>query len=171
MPEIRKAEPADAPGIARIHADAWRAAYHDFIPADFLDNRAKFEPRLKLWNGLLSGEHESHYVVTENGKTAGFFSIQKARDDDLPPDTLELVAIYLDQVYWRRGFGAAAMRFILEQAAKRGYRQVCLWVFRQNTGAIAFYEKFGFRFDGKTNELMLGGPVTECRYRLSLQEK
>lgn len=169
MLEIRKAVLADAERIAQIHAETWLAAYHDFIPAEFLNNKAKLEPRRALWNRLLSQEHESHYVAVIDGIIAGFFSVEKPRDADLPKNTCEeLVAIYFDQTYWHRGYGSQAMCFVLEHAKKRGCSRVSLWVFRENATAISFYKKFGFQFDGTENVLNLGKPVTECRYQLLL---
>lgn len=168
MFEIRKAGPGDVERIARIHAETWIAAYHDFIPADFLSNKAKLEPRRKMWNEFLSHEHDGHFVVADGGTIAGFFSISLPRDGDLPPDTLELDAIYFDRAYWHRGLGSLAMRFVIAQAKRRGCARVSLWVFRENAPAIAFYRKFGFRPDGKVNTLTLGKPVDECRYLLPL---
>lgn len=169
---IRRARPTDAERIARIHAETWRAAY-PFIPADFLENKARLEPRRKLWNELLSHSGESgqtHFVGEAEGKIVGFFSIGPPRDGDLPKNLLELAGIYFDAAYWRRGYGTQAMRFVLEQAKRRGCPEVLLWVFRENAAAIAFYETFGFRFDGTAKDLPLGRPVTECRYRLRLRE-
>jgi ribosomal protein S18 acetylase RimI-like enzyme len=43
---------------------------------------------------------------------------------------------------------------------------VCLWVFRDNARARAFYERHGFEPDGLAQELAIGGEaVTEVRYR------
>lgn len=166
MFEIRKAVLADAGRIAQIHAETWLAAYHDFIPADFLDNKAKLEPRRKMWNDFLSQEQNSHYVAVKDETIVGFFSIDQPRDADLPQNICELVGIYFDSAYWHMGFGTLAIQFIIEQANRRGCKGVSLWVFQQNHSAISFYEKFGFCFDGTTNVLMLGDPVTECRYGL-----
>jgi Acetyltransferases len=171
MVTIRKAVLADAHRIAQIHAEAWRAAYHSFIPEDFLDNRAKLEMRLELWNDMLAQEPEGHYVVVCDGTIAGFFSLGTPRDVDIPEEDCELIGIYFDQAYWHKGLGSGAMRFALDEAGRRGCGQMVLWVFQKNAPAIAFYEKFGFKFDGTTNDLMLGDPVTECRYRLRLTDE
>lgn len=169
MFEIRKAVPEDAERIAQIHAETWLAAYQGYIPGEFLNNKAKLEPRRTLWNRLLSQEHESHYVAVIDKTIVGFFSIEKPRDEDLPKDTCEeLVAIYFDSAYWHRGYGSQAMSFVLEHAKNRGCNRISLWVFQENDLAISLYEKFGFRFDGTTNVLSLGKPVTECRYQLLL---
>jgi RimJ/RimL family protein N-acetyltransferase len=41
--------------------------------------------------------------------------------------------------------------------------KVVVWVLEENERAIRFYERFGFRFDGESQMLDLGGEVTELR--------
>lgn len=41
--------------------------------------------------------------------------------------------------------------------------QVAVWVLKDNIRAIKFYEKCGFRFDGREEELTLGTPIVEVR--------
>jgi ribosomal protein S18 acetylase RimI-like enzyme len=168
---FRKAVLSDAERIAQIHAETWLAAYHNFIPVDFINNRANLESRRKLWNGLLSHEHESHFVAENEGEIVGFFSVEKARDSDLPKNTCELVAIYFTADCWHKGYGSQAMEFIITQAKRRRYGGISLWVLEKNTTAISFYRKFGFAFDGKTNVLQLGNPTTECRCELPITDE
>lgn len=47
-----------------------------------------------------------------------------------------------------------------------GYAHIFLWVLRENSRAIRFYEKNGFRFDGTQRDILLGTPVTELRMYL-----
>jgi RimJ/RimL family protein N-acetyltransferase len=47
--------------------------------------------------------------------------------------------------------------------AMPSYDEVIVWVLVGNERAIRFYEHFGFRFDGKSQVLDLGGKVTELR--------
>jgi len=46
---------------------------------------------------------------------------------------------------------------------KLDYPQVAVWVLKDNIRAIKFYEKCGFRFDGREEELALGTPIVEVR--------
>lgn len=169
MLTIRKAVLTDAEQIARIHAESWRAAYHSFIPENFFNNKANLESRRELWNRLLSQEHDSHFAMENDGEIIGFFSLKKARDADLPENTCELVAIYFAPHSWHQGCGSQAMQFILSRAKEQGYKRIVLWVLEKNAPARAFYEKWDFRFDGKTNVLPLGVPTVECRYELQLK--
>ncbi len=43
------------------------------------------------------------------------------------------------------------------------YSKIAVWVLKANERAIRFYERYGFRFDGTEQEIMLGTPNTELR--------
>jgi len=43
------------------------------------------------------------------------------------------------------------------------YNKIAVWVLKGNDKAIHFYERYGYRFDGKEAEIMLGTPNTEQR--------
>ena len=47
-----------------------------------------------------------------------------------------------------------------------GYAHIFLWVLRENSRTIRFYEKNGFRFDDTQRDILLGTPVTELRMYL-----
>lgn len=46
------------------------------------------------------------------------------------------------------------------------YPQIAVWVLKDNPRAIRFYEKCGFRLDGREEEISLGLPVKESRMLL-----
>ncbi len=52
---------------------------------------------------------------------------------------------YLREAHRGRGWGRAAMEFVEEQARLQGVKTLHLEVVRKNSGAFAFYRKFGFR--------------------------
>jgi len=43
------------------------------------------------------------------------------------------------------------------------YKKVAVWVLKDNHKAIRFYERYGFRSDGTSMEIMLGTPNAELR--------
>jgi len=45
---VRRAEPADARGIAEVHTRTWQAAYRHVFPADVLDS-LDVEERVRGW--------------------------------------------------------------------------------------------------------------------------
>ena len=50
----------------------------------------------------------------------------------------------------------------------KGCRIVYLWAFKDNTKALRFYERVGFRQDGTEKELVLGSPVKGIRMTMEL---
>lgn len=57
------------------------------------------------------------------------------------------------------------MDFAVKRLKTMSCRKIKLWVLEENTGAKAFYEKYGFVPDGSKRELTLGKPLTELRYK------
>jgi ribosomal protein S18 acetylase RimI-like enzyme len=43
------------------------------------------------------------------------------------------------------------------------YPKVAVWVLKDNQRAIHFYERCGYRFDGREETILLDTPVTEVR--------
>lgn len=43
------------------------------------------------------------------------------------------------------------------------YKQIIVWVLKGNEGAIKFYERYGFCFDGTEKEIKLGTSNTELK--------
>jgi RimJ/RimL family protein N-acetyltransferase len=162
---IREALFSDADDIARVHADSWREAYRGVVPEKTFAARFSLEPRRKMWRAFLSQPNAGRHFICELGeKAVGFFSLEPPRDSDMPPDALELTALYFDPSCWGKGFGPQAMRFIFRTAQARGSRMLYLWVLRENRRAVRFYERCGFRPDGGSRMLDLGKPIEECRF-------
>jgi ribosomal protein S18 acetylase RimI-like enzyme len=165
---IRPATPDDAAPIARVHVDAWRAAYRGLVPDEFLDGldcdrRAQ---RVREW--LASGEGVT-YAAEEGGQVLGFLTLGACRDEDVEPGaTGEIWGIYLAPARWRRGIGRALCRYAEEWLRAQGYRLATLWVFAGNGAARRFYEAMGFAPDGGSKTLDFGVPLEAVRYRKAL---
>lgn len=55
------------------------------------------------------------------------------------------------------------IKYCEERAIERGYKENTLWVFKDNEKSIRFYEKMGYRPDGK-EELIERFGAMEIRY-------
>jgi GNAT superfamily N-acetyltransferase len=143
--EIRAAEVAEAEQVARLQLDCWDDAYTGLVPQEVLDDgRRTLDARIEKWRELLTGGAE--VLVAEAGDgLAGFANFGPPRDDDAAVD-LELYAIYVRAAWWGTGLGHA----LFEQAV--GERAAYLWVVEGNQRAIGFYERQGFRLDGRTKD-------------------
>lgn len=167
MLHIRKAELEDLEEIAQVHAESWLNAYREVFCAQDLA-RGSLEARRQQWRRQLAQPDHGHYVASEQGEIVGFFTLVPARDPDLPPETLELEAIYFAPAQSRKGFGTQCMSFILELARRQGWRHLALWTLEQNRQSRGFYHKIGFHPDGQQRPVGPGCNVPEVRYVLAL---
>jgi len=71
------------------------------------------------------------------------------RDPDEPADQLYVWRILIDAGHQRRGHGARAMRWVIEEARRRGVASVGLSHQSKPGNAGPFYEKLGFRYTGR----------------------
>src|SRR5690606_1872462 len=69
---VRKALPADASGIARVHVDSWRTTYRGIIPDSVLDNLS-VEKRENHWKqDLRQGKNWTFVAENTEGEIVGF---------------------------------------------------------------------------------------------------
>jgi ribosomal protein S18 acetylase RimI-like enzyme len=162
--EIRLASVDDAPALARVHVDAWQAAYRGLVPDSFL-RRFTYEWRKKRFRQSLAAHAEETYAVEVGGEIVGLLTVGTARDADLDARrTGEIWGIYLAPAYWRRGIGRRLVAEAERMLRSRGYDEAVLWVLADNGQARQFYKAVGFTFDGQSKEIDLGKRLKAVRY-------
>ena len=106
--------------------------------------------RIERLNSQLADKEDSRcQYVYDDGIIKAFLFIGPCGDED-KPEAFELYAIYVDPCLQGQGIGAALAAYCEEEAAKRGYKEICLWTFEKNAPARVFYEKLGYKLDGAT---------------------
>lgn len=88
-----------------------------------------------------------------SGELAGTVSISES---ETPPRSLHLFALEVAPAWRRRGVGGAVLRWVLEEARRRGRRRVYLEV-RVDNPARRLYHRLGFR--------RVGGPFVNAWWR------
>jgi GNAT superfamily N-acetyltransferase len=143
MVDVRKANSADAPGIARVHVDTWRSAYAGLLAAEYLQ-KLSYERGKGQWDGVLSGPNAAYVYVAEDGPglIVGFASGGKSREAP-EPYTGELHAIYVLPGYQGRGLGQVLFRETARSLAEAGMWSMLTWTLAANRAARAFYESLG----------------------------
>jgi ribosomal protein S18 acetylase RimI-like enzyme len=165
---IRRAQESDAPFLAKVHIDAWHAAYRGSVPDSFLQGFT-YQSRAERFRQSLATGSEETYLVEENGKVMGFLTLGACRDSDLNVDcTGEIWGIYISPTHWRKGLGKRLLEEAQSLLKSKGYKEAVLWVLEGNQLARRFYEAMGFRLDGGTKEVNLGIPMKAVRYRKAL---
>jgi len=161
---IRRATVDDAPELACVHVDSWRAAYRDLV-SDAILERFECQWREKRFREALVAGVEETYLVRMGGKAVAFLTLGAARDPDLDANrTGEIWGIYVLPGYWRRGIGRALAEHAERILASRGYKDAVLWVLEGNEQARRFYEAMGFALEGETREMNWGAPLRAVRY-------
>ena len=138
--EIKRMETDDEiRGKAYVHWKSWHETYPGLVDAAYLAGRTleKCEEQAFRWRDNL--------LVTKDGeRVIGFIGYGETRD--ALPETGEVFALYVLGDCIGRGVGTALMHAALEQLKQ--YPRICLWVLKENTRAIRFYETFGYHPDG-----------------------
>lgn len=167
---IRKAVLGDEAGIAKVHARSWRVAYRGQLPDAMLD-ALDVDARAESWGRLLSDPALTVLVdETEQDGIVGFVAVGASRDDDAPPDTGEIQAIYVDPSQWGRGTGSRLLSSGLERLAAAGSPRATLWVLESNQRTRRFYEDRGWSHDGHTKSDRRGDvTLVELRYARPLR--
>jgi GNAT superfamily N-acetyltransferase len=151
MVVIRSASAADAPQIAAVMRDSWRAAYDGIIAPAILDRATApdggFGPERDVLDMLWP------YPLTPAGSEH---------------EVAELYALYVHPARWSTGTGRALMDQVLTKVRAAGYASITLWVLEANARARRFYARAGFTPDGARHLLDDLGGVAEIRYRRTL---
>jgi len=156
---IRDAVSSDAPAIAEVHVESWRAAYAGLLPQMVLDGLS-IAQRTRHWRHVLGPESRDRVVVAErDGDVLGFANVGPSHDADTGPTTGQLGTIYLRSDAWGTGIGRQVHDAGLERLMAAGYDRAILWMLSTNARASRFYERQGWRLDGRIRVQQFGGAV------------
>jgi ribosomal-protein-alanine N-acetyltransferase len=88
----------------------------------------------------LSLDQDLYYVfgLKAGNELAAYISFNRVADE------MEILKLAVHPAHRRKGLAERLLRFVLQDCAKKGIRQVYLEVRRSNMQAIALYNKFGF---------------------------
>ena len=161
---VRHATTDDAPRIAAIHVEAWRAAYRGLMPDEWLQRQA-VETREAFWSKHLRSGSSHTLVAEDHGQVVGWIDFGDCRDVDTHADA-EVYAMYLEPTRLRCGIGSALWRRMREDVSAGGRRCIKVWVLADNVPARRFYEAMGGSVDeGKERRETFGGvELREVRY-------
>jgi GNAT superfamily N-acetyltransferase len=149
---IRPATREDARAIAEVHVASWRAAYRGLLPDAYLDRLSVDEREAQRREHLDDpSEAWGTLVAEEDGRVVGFATFGPSRDEDAPPGTGEVPAIYLDPAVVGTGVGRDLFAETTTGLRHAGYGRATLWVLEANDRARRFYEKAGWTWDGSTS--------------------
>jgi len=137
---VRTATIDDAPAVARVHTESWRSTYAHLLPEEFLRNLS-VEARTLQWQAAADRTDTAPFLVAEDA--AGIFGfVNGGPARDIPGFAGELYAIYLLRDRQGSGAGRALVSGLAREMRVRGFRDLALWVLRDNPSR-GFYEHLG----------------------------
>lgn len=169
---IRSATPEDAEEIARLHVDASLVAYRPIFGEDF--RFGDISERVETWRRMLAQDpslaltppEKTYVACLEDGRIAGFCSIGPSRDEDAGDDG-EVQMLYIAPDQWRAGVGRQLFESGVSYLKARGFSRLVLWVLKDNERARRFYERAGWRADGREKPSFNKPVLSQVRYTLA----
>jgi len=164
MTLVRQAYPSDAPVIARIHVETWRATYAGLLPDRVLAGMRQEHHRAS-WQSLLLGKRGRETVlVAERAKTGvvGFVSAGRTRSS-LADYEAEIYTLYVIPDFQNQGIGRRLFDTVLQRLAEEDLHGVMLWVLAKNPSRF-FYEAVGGAKIATRKERLWGVVLPEIAY-------
>ena len=147
---IREATVNDAARVAEIDVISSRYAYRDILPEESLYRDLSVAGRVPVYKSWITEKRFEIYVYEDpvTGSIRGMMGIGMSGDED-KENAFELHFLYIDPDYVRTGIGTEMLRFFEQKGRDKGCPEFVIWVLEENGMGISFYEKNGYRPDGK----------------------
>ena len=143
MVTIRDLRKEDNPALAKVVKNtlAEFGANHP--------NTVYYDPTTDTLFEVFQTPRSKYFLAELNNKIVGGGGIYPT--DGLPPDTCELVKMYLLPEARGFGLGRTLIEKCIEAAAENGFKKIYLETMPELKQALSVYEKFGFEY--------LNGPI------------
>ncbi len=162
---LRPARPADAPAIAGIHVETWRAAYAGIVPDGYLVAMTESKQALQWNHTIRSAVAPEVVLVAESsdlpgGRIVGFGSCGRARKR---PGAGEIFTLYVAPDWQGREIGRRLLHGLLARLETGGLNEALVWVLSDNPARF-FYEAMGGRRVAERQERFAGVHLEEVAY-------
>jgi ribosomal protein S18 acetylase RimI-like enzyme len=188
---VRQARAADAPGLARIQVESWRASLAGLVPDEVLAELSSAEAAEQFahrWRDAItnppSSRHRVHVAVdpdaepgggapgetgTASMRPVGFASAGPATDDDKWPGAdAELYELHVLPEFADAGHGARLLHAVADTLAEDGFHTAVTWTLADDEPRLAFLEAAGWAPDGAHSNLDMGVKVHVVRLHTRL---
>lgn len=138
---IRPATYADVPAIGQVARETWRVTYACTIAPhnqQLVLNRSYADEALAA---ALGNPHSWFFVAVKEQEVLGFAQFLRRGDGHG-----ELARIYVLSTHQRQGIGRALVHAGVRAMAREGIHRCYVSVELDNAPAVAFYQRFGFRY-------------------------
>ncbi|CAN5346363.1 GNAT family N-acetyltransferase [soil metagenome] len=150
--EIIKASQKHVKELAAFSSSAFYAAYayantaedmHQYISEHFSEEEIEKE---------LSERNSYFFLAMNEGKISGYVKLGTATSPEKlhGKSAIEIERFYVDSELQSKRIGSELMKHILKFSKNIGKKIIWLGVWKNNTRAVSFYEREGFRKFGET---------------------
>ncbi len=156
---VGRARTVDAPGIARVHVAAWRSAYANLLPADYLAGMSVVRQTAMHQAAILAGR--GVLVARSGNNVVGFCTVGRPRTAGLGEGEIETLYVLDD---WReQGLGRRLLQAGAKHLADTGVGSAFLWVLQDNPSRW-FYERMGGRKSATSKTQVAGQSFAQTAY-------
>ena len=158
---IRAANPTDADALSRLAMETYRAAFSGSMGAADLDAHLKTHLLPEHFLRIL----EYHTILIAEGadRMVGYaqYGLADSAVEQAAEGDWELFRLYVLVDFQNQGIGTLLMQTALADPWMVSAARVLLDVWARNSGAIRFYERFGFRVIGERAFVVESGAETD----------
>ncbi len=140
---LRRVQPGDAPALAHVQTESWKAAFRNILDPATLERCTDLGRATRMYEGLLQEHKGNGYLLTLDGHPHCIAWWDAARDPEYTGKA-ELICIHSLPQHWGMGYGGMMMDRVLADVKAAGFSEIVLWVFTDNARARRFYEAKGF---------------------------
>ena len=126
--------------VSILANQVWNAHYLSIIGQEQIDYMLSTFQSEEAITEQLAGDFK-YYIVKKHHQPVGYFSIAL----DNKANSLKISKLYVDPECQRQGVGSEVITFIEASYLGAQCQELWLTVNRQNTHAISFYQKQGFK--------------------------
>lgn len=161
---VRPATPSDVNGIVAVGRKVWLETFsHTTSPENMLVHLDASYTAELIYQEISNPDRLYLVAHSADGSAgvAGFAVIARGASSSEPsvadwPNPVELQRIYVDKAHHGAGLARQLAEEVYGAARKEGYKSIWLGVLPENTRAVKFYEKCGFKKVG-SHSFWVGG--------------
>ena len=160
---IRTATIADAPILVQIGAQTFFETFAEQNSKEDMDKYLKETFALEKIISEIENRSFSFLLATDNNQIVGYAKLREDINGKYfkETNTFEIERIYVLKSHLSKGVGATLMQSSIDFAERLGFKIIWLGVWENNSRAINFYKRWGFKSFG-THVFILGNdPQTD----------
>ena len=170
--KIRKVEENDAKKWYKFVNKVWRDAYKNIFPEEvFLEKEKNTEEKEKHFNENIYNSNDKIALVAEfEDKIVGvMFGVINSNYEDFNSEYADLVGLYIDPNFQRKGIGSTFKKKFEKWAKENGAGKYVIGVLKDNKKARNIYELWGGKLSTYEQKICkLGKEYKEVFYTFDL---